>query len=110
MSLSDEKCGPCHKGEPALPEVVIQTLLPQVPDWSLSPDHKSLSREFSSFASYAAGLSFLIEIAKIADEEKHHPDLWLGYKKVRVLWTTHAWDGLSRNDFIGAAKVDALPR
>jgi 4a-hydroxytetrahydrobiopterin dehydratase len=110
MSLSQERCGPCHKDTPPLTSAEIDGLLPQVPDWSLDATQKILSREFSGFPSYAEGLSFLNAIAQMADQEKHHPDLWLGYKKVRVSWSTHAINGLSRNDFIGAAKVDALPR
>lgn len=110
MSLIQEQCGPCHKGTPPLTDAEIAALMPEAPGWELGPDHKSLSREFSGFPSYAAGLSFLIEVARLADEEKHHPDLWLGYKKLRVTWSTHAIGGLSRNDFIGAAKVGALPR
>jgi 4a-hydroxytetrahydrobiopterin dehydratase len=110
MSLTSEHCGPCNKETPPLTSAEVEGLLREVPDWGLDATQKILSREFNGFASYAAGLSFLTAIAQLADQEKHHPDLWLGYKKVRVSWTTHAIDGLSRNDFVGAAKVDALPR
>jgi 4a-hydroxytetrahydrobiopterin dehydratase len=57
-----------------------------------------------------AGIKFFEQIAKVAEEEQHHPDLHLaGYRNVAVELSTHAIGGLSENDFILAAKIDQLP-
>ncbi len=105
MKLVEKHCQACGPGTPALPEAESRALLAQVPGWE--SDGSALSRLFS-FESYWAGLGFTNAVAWIAQSEKHHPDIELGYKKVRVRFTTHAAKGLTENDFIGAAKVGAL--
>ena len=107
MSLTEEHCQACGPGTPALSGVQAAALLAQVPAWRLEDGGQSLVRDFS-FDSYWAGLGFVNAVAWIAQQEKHHPDLSLGYKKARVLFSTHAAKGLTQNDFICAAKVDRL--
>jgi 4a-hydroxytetrahydrobiopterin dehydratase len=64
-----------------------------------------IKKEFR-FKSYLAGLEFAYSLGKIAESENHHPDLYIGWRRVTVEWSTHAIEGLSPNDFIMAAKSD----
>lgn len=107
MALADKRCIPCEKGMPALAPEAAAKLLAELPGWELIQDGKALVRTFS-FENYWAGVGFVNAVAWIAQAEKHHPDIELLYKKVRVLYSTHAVGGLSENDFICAAKVSAL--
>ena len=107
MSLKDEHCVPCKEGSPVTPAAQAADWLKELPGWEMDPTGKEISRLYS-FDSYWAGLGFVNAVAWIAQSEKHHPDLVLLYKKVKVSFTTHAVHGLSGNDFICAAKVNAL--
>lgn len=107
MSLSTKTCKACRKGDPALSAGEIEALLPQVPGWSLRDGLPELERLYL-FKAYLDGAAFVDAVAHMAQEQDHHPDIELGYKKVRVRWSTHAVTGLSENDFICAAKCDAL--
>lgn len=82
--------------------------MPEVAGWAVSPDLKKISREFV-FKDFVEGVIFVNEIAHLAEEEGHHPDLKLhAYKKVLVELYTHAIGGLSENDFILAAKINEI--
>ncbi len=106
--LIKRHCEPCEGGVPPLEvDAVEQLMLALHDDWSLSANGKSIERTFS-FVGYHRTISFVNAIAWIAENEGHHPDLTVLYGKVGVLYTTHAIDGLSENDFICAAKIDYL--
>ena len=75
--------------------------------WSLSPDGREIERRFR-FSSFHEVMAFANAVAWIAHREDHHPDLLVQYAACTVRYSTHAIDGLSENDFICAAKVDAL--
>jgi 4a-hydroxytetrahydrobiopterin dehydratase len=107
MNLKDRKCKALKAGTPALARPEIEGLLAQVPGWELSADGLSLTRQFS-FDSYGRGLLFVNSVGWIAQNEQHHPDIALLFKKVGVGFSTHSVGGLSDNDFICAAKVSAL--
>ena len=107
MSLAERRCRPCRKGDPGLDPAERDALAAQLPAWTLADGAQALQRDFA-FPTYAAGLGFALRVGALADAEDHHPDLQIGYKTVRVRWTTHAVGGLSENDFICAAKTDAL--
>jgi 4a-hydroxytetrahydrobiopterin dehydratase len=107
MNLSGQHCQPLPQGTPPLSRDQLTRLLPQVPGWELDKTGKAIFRIFT-FESYWEGLGFVNAVAWIAQQEKHHPDIELLYKKVRVLFTTHSVDGLSENDFICAARANAL--
>jgi 4a-hydroxytetrahydrobiopterin dehydratase len=107
MSLFEERCQRCGPGTPALPAAEVAALLAKVPDWRLEDQGRSLVRGWA-FGSYGAGLAFVNAVAGVAEAEKHHPDIELGYKRARVRFTTHAAGGLTLNDFICAAKLDRL--
>jgi 4a-hydroxytetrahydrobiopterin dehydratase len=67
----------------------------------------AISKRFE-FKNYYRTMAFVNAVAWIAHSEEHHPDLEVSYRSCRVRYTTHAIGGLSENDFICAAKVDAL--
>lgn len=107
--LKQKKCIPCERGAEPLARDAAERLMPQLhPDWRLSEDAKSLYREWK-FKNFFHTMSFVNAVAHIANAEDHHPDLEVGYGVCRIQYTTHAIGGLSENDFICAAKVDALP-
>ncbi len=82
-------------------------MLTHVTGWSLSSDKKKISKQFK-FKDFAEAMVFANKIAPIAEAEGHHPDLAIGWGKTAVELTTHAIGGLSENDFILAAKIDAI--
>ncbi len=86
-------------------------LLSQVSDWELVEEEGKLAiRKRFKFGTYLDGVEFINRVAKIAEEEGHHPDIYLGWRRVTVNLMTHAIGGLSQNDFILAAKIDNLQR
>jgi 4a-hydroxytetrahydrobiopterin dehydratase len=107
--LSRKRCKPCEGGVPPLTADQVQQYLAGVPQWKLTPDGKSIRREWR-VKDFATALDFFQRIGQIADAEDHHPDLHLtGYRNVAIELSTHALNGLSENDFILAAKIDQLP-
>lgn len=104
--LTEQKCEPCEGGVAPLNIDEAEVLLEQTPGWILSVDLRSLSKRYS-FKDFKVALEFVDRVGKIAESEGHHPDIHLvDYKNVRIETTTHAISGLSRNDFILAAKID----
>lgn len=96
----------CVHGAPALDDAGVQALLPAVPDWRIDADH--LVREFA-FRDYIETIAFVNALAWMVHREDHHPDLQVGFKRCSASWTTHsAGNRLSENDFICAAKADAI--
>ena len=106
-SLAAEKCEPCRGGVPALKGPEVNSLGKQVPEWTVIKEHH-LEREFK-FPDFATALAFTNRIGAVAEQEGHHPDIFLAWGKVRVTIWTHKVDGLTRADFVLAAKLDQLP-
>ena len=107
-SLRDRRCAACLPGTPALPADRIAELGAQLaPGWRIADDGKSLRRAYG-FADFYETMAFVNAVAWIANVEDHHPDLEVGYNYCRVTFATHSIGGLSENDFICAAKLDAL--
>jgi 4a-hydroxytetrahydrobiopterin dehydratase len=106
-SLDQRNCEPCHAGTPALTDDEAKALIQAVPQWTLSADARAIEREFG-FRDFHQTMAFVNALAWIAHREDHHPDLEIGYRRCRVEYSTHAIDGLSENDFICAAKINAL--
>ncbi len=107
-NLRDRKCQACAPGTPALPANRATELLAQLAaGWRIADDGKSLRRAYR-FADFHETMAFANAVAWIANAEDHHPDLELGYDYCRVTYSTHSTGGLSENDFICAAKIDAL--
>ncbi|MCG8426090.1 MAG: 4a-hydroxytetrahydrobiopterin dehydratase [Chromatiales bacterium] len=106
--LGDKSCKPCEGGVPALTRDEAQKLLAELAEgWELSEDAREIRKDFT-FKGFYKTIAFVNALAWIANSENHHPDLEVGYNHCLVRYTTHAIDGLSENDFICAAKVDAL--
>ena len=105
--LTNRHCVPCEGGVPTLTREEAEKLLTDVPGWVLAEDSKSIMRRFE-FKGFYKCMSFINAMAWVANAENHHPDFSAGYNFCEVTFTTHAIDGLSDNDFICAAKVNAL--
>lgn len=100
-------CRPLPTGTPPLTPARIDAGLAQLPGW----EHKdgAIGKTFA-FGSYADTIAFVNGVAAIAQREDHHPDMLVGYDKCRVAYRTHSVGGISENDFICAAKIEALCR
>ncbi len=115
--LLTKKCVPCEGGVPPLTHEEVENLMGQVPDWSLFEEASEnlkkvgmgakIFREYK-FKDFIGAVNFVNNVAEIAEAEGHHPDIKINYNKVTLELTTHAIGGLSENDFIVAAKVDAM--
>ena len=107
--LAQKKCLPCEGIGAAFTKEQAQNYLTKIVNWSISADGKEITRELV-MKNFLAAVSFIQQVAKIAEEENHHPDVHLtGYRKLRVVLSTHALNGLTENDFILAAKINLLP-
>ncbi|MBE9610680.1 4a-hydroxytetrahydrobiopterin dehydratase [Chitinilyticum piscinae] len=95
----------CINHPARLPPGEAETLTGQLDGWRLADDY--LERSFE-FGSYQDTIAFVNALAWIAQRENHHPELTVSFGECRVRWCTHSAGGLTRNDFICAAKVDAL--
>jgi 4a-hydroxytetrahydrobiopterin dehydratase len=104
-TLKRSRCAPCEGGVDPLGAEQVRALLAGLPGWSLDGLH--IVRTWK-FADYHDSIAFVNATAWISHREDHHPDIALGYDTVTVRYTTHAIGGLSTNDFICAAKIDAL--
>lgn len=106
--LAEKKCVPCEGGVPPLTESEIAPLLSELSDPSWKIDGaKKLMKEWK-FEDFKQSMHFVNAVAKIAEEEGHHPDIWISYNIVRLELSTHAIGGLSENDFILAAKIKGI--
>jgi len=106
-NLLQKHCVPCEGAVPPLPQSDAEKLLKEAcADWKLS-DGKKISREFK-LKNFKEALQFVNKVAHLAEAEGHHPDILVHYNRVTLELWTHAIDGLSENDFIMAAKIDAL--
>lgn len=103
--LTARRCKPCEGGMPPLDESRIRELLGGLQGWEL--EGSAIGKTFR-FRNYYETMAFVNATAWISHREDHHPDLEVGYNQCRVHFTTHAIGGLSENDFICAAKIDAL--
>ncbi len=105
MTLREQKCEPCAAGTPPLTRAEAEGLVRETPKWAL--EEKAITRQFE-FKDFRAAINFVSQVAEIAEEEGHHPDIFISWNKVRLTLSTHKIGGLSRNDFILAAKIDRL--
>ncbi|MDP2639280.1 MAG: 4a-hydroxytetrahydrobiopterin dehydratase [Betaproteobacteria bacterium] len=103
--LSERMSKPQPAGTPPLAQAKIDEYLRQVPGW----EHRdgTICKTYS-FKNYYETMAFVNMVAWIAHREDHHPDMLVGYNKCKVAWNTHSVGGISMNDFICAAKIEAL--
>lgn len=104
-ALASRKCRTLSAGTAALGKDRIDALLKEVPGWAF--DGKAIFKVFA-FGNYYETMAFVNSIAWIAHREDHHPELSVGYDRCRVEFSTHSIGGISENDFICAAKIEAL--
>ena len=108
QSLARQHCEPCDAKTPRIGRAEAERLRLSIPAWRLKGAATRLVREWT-LKDFRAALALANEIGQIAEEEGHHPDLHLtDYKRLRVELSTHAIQGLSRNDFVLAAKIDQV--
>jgi 4a-hydroxytetrahydrobiopterin dehydratase len=103
--LREQTCKP--RTAPALTREQAGALLRETPGWTLYGDSSAIERQFR-FKNYYETIAFVNALAWIIHREDHHPDLLVGYNSCTVRFSTHSVKGLSENDFICAAKIDAL--
>lgn len=111
--LTKKRCIPCEGGIPQLTDMEIESLMPRVSGWEMKlitengAPIRTIQKRFQ-FADFRAAMRFLREVEEIAEAEGHHPDFAVHYSKVDFTIWTHAIKGLHENDFILAAKIDAI--
>jgi 4a-hydroxytetrahydrobiopterin dehydratase len=109
MDLAKKKCEACEGGVTPLKGSDLEDFKKQIDNgWKVVKDHE-LQHDYK-FADFAEALAFVNKVGAIAEDEGHHPDVELGWGKVKITLTTHAIDGLSINDFIVAAKIDKIEK
>jgi len=105
--LSESQCVPCRGGVPPLAGSEISRLHEELgAEWAVVDEHH-LEREFP-FPDFLSALEFTNRVGRVAEEQGHHPDIFLAWGRVRVTIWTHKIDGLTESDFILAAKIQEL--
>lgn len=107
--LRTKRCRPCQGGGGRLDPSRIGELLREVSGWEYDEAKREIRRDFR-FADFFQTIGFVNALAWVANQENHHPDLEAGYNYCRVRLTTHDAGGVTENDFICAAKIEALLR
>lgn len=106
MKLTEQKCVACEGDVTPLEEKEVSRLLRELSGWKL--EKGGVIRKDYAFSSFPEAIAFVNKVADLAEAEGHHPDITIWYKAVRLTLTTHAIGGLSMNDVILAAKLDAI--
>lgn len=105
--LLKKKCIPCEKkGMKPMSKNEAQEYIDESYGWTLSEDANKISKEYK-FQDFIGAINFVERVADVAEMEGHHPDIHINYNKVLLELSTHSIGGLSENDFILAAKIDA---
>jgi 4a-hydroxytetrahydrobiopterin dehydratase len=102
MTLAHEHC---KDGTPALAANAANDLAKEIPNWEQHA--KSITRD-RTFTTFTAAIGFVNAVAALANAENHHPDIDIRFNRVRLELSTHDAGGVTRNDFILAAKIDLL--
>lgn len=104
-SLTEKKCVPCKEGATPLGKEEVEDLYQQLEKgWKVVDEHH-LEKEWS-FPNFKEALQFTNRVGQLAENEGHHPDIFLAWGKVKITLWTHKINGLSINDFILAAKIE----
>ena len=103
--LAKKTCIPCRGGIPPLKGAQLEDLQDKLKnDWKISNEHH-LEKEYS-FKNFKEALDFTVRVGELAENQDHHPDIFLAWGKVKLTIWTHKIDGLTESDFIFAAKAD----
>ncbi len=108
QDLAGEHCRPLRGSAHAIDPTQANELLVDLPGWQI--DAAGVLRKEFGFDSYTGAILFVNMVAGLAERENHHPDIEVGHGRVTVRYSTHDVGGLSRNDFVCAAKIEALVR
>jgi 4a-hydroxytetrahydrobiopterin dehydratase len=107
IELERQHCVPCEGAVTALGGDELRGYFAKLGDgWALAKEHH-LEKEVR-FVNFADALDFANQVGAVAEAEGHHPDLLLGWGRVKIFLWTHAADGLTKNDFILASKISRL--
>ncbi len=107
MSFSRKECIPCKGGVPPLKGEKLEKLKEQVEGWDVIKEHH-ISKTYK-FSDFVKALAFVNKVGDTAEEQGHHPEIFLAWGKVGITICTHKIDGLAESDFILAAKIDEIP-
>jgi len=105
-ALASKTCVPCRGGVPPLQGAELAALAKQVDGWAVVEEHH-VTRTFK-FPDFRQALNFVNKVGELAEEQGHHPDIYLAWGKAEIKIWTHKIDGLTESDFILAAKIDQL--
>ncbi|MFW5656496.1 MAG: 4a-hydroxytetrahydrobiopterin dehydratase [Bacteroidota bacterium] len=105
VDLKEKKCEPCAEGTPPMNAEKIKDYKKNLSTGWQIIENKKLFKQFP-FENFEQGMAFVNDVATIANQENHHPDICISYSEVTIELTTHSVGGLSENDFIMAAKID----
>ncbi len=109
MQLNTQQCEACRSDVPCVPSETAEELKKQLPDWAIvEHDGISLLERSFTFKNFVEALSFTCLVGDLAERNNHHPALLTEWGKTTVQWWTHKIKGLHMNDFILAAKTDAI--
>ena len=104
--LASKQCVPCRGGVPPLAGKELTALSQQLPDWRVVDGHH-ITKAFK-FPDFRQALAFVNKVGNVAEEQGHHPDIYLTYGEVRLQIWTHKIKGLTESDFVLAAKVNEI--
>ncbi len=104
--LATKTCVPCRGGVPPLKGEQLASLQKQVDGWNVMQEHH-ITKTFK-FPDFRQALNFVNQVGNLAEEQGHHPDIFLAWGRVEITIWTHKIDGLMESDFILAAKIDQL--
>jgi len=107
MGLAEKTCVPCRGGVAPLEEDEARRYLAETPGWTISAGGERIERRFK-YKDFASAMEFARTVGELADREGHHPDIAVGWGYCSISFQTHKIRGLHENDFIMAAKVNAL--
>jgi len=105
--LTKKVCVACEGGIAHFTKEQANEYLEKVKDWSLVEDFVKIQKKFE-FKNFVEAMEFINKVANLAEQEQHHPDIFVSYSKVTITIYTHKIGGLHENDFILAAKIDQI--
>jgi 4a-hydroxytetrahydrobiopterin dehydratase len=111
QTLESKTCVPCRGGVPPLQGKELAEIHKRLPEWAhwKVVNERHVTREFT-FPDFKRALDFVNRVGALAEEQGHHPDIFLAWGKVGITLWTHKIDGLTESDFIMAAKIDRISR
>lgn len=105
--LLEKRCQELKPGTPPLELAKITRYLAELPGWALESDAKRIAKTYE-FKNFHETMEFVNALAWVVHREDHHPDLEVSFKRCRIVFWTHTVGGVSENDLICAAKIQAL--